>query len=63
MVSSKKVAGDLKMVRTTALAKSFSDSVIAYVKKRSKIENKPIKLLTYEYRNKELIVNQIFELL
>lgn len=47
----KKVAGDLKMVRTTAIAKEFSDEVIDYVKKRSSFESKPIKLLTYSYSN------------
>lgn len=45
----KKVSGDMKMVRTTAIARSFSQSVIDYVQKRTKIENKPIKLLKYSY--------------
>ena len=47
----KKVSGDSNMVRSTAIAKSFSDDVIDYVSKRSRIENKPIKLLTYSYEN------------
>lgn len=45
----KKVSGDLNMVRTTAIARSFSDTVVDYVKKREIFENKPIKLLTYDY--------------
>ena len=43
----KKVSGDLKMVRTTAIAKSFSDDVMDYVERRRKYEDKPIKLLKY----------------
>jgi len=45
----KKVSGDLNMIRTTAIAKSFSNIVVDYVKKREYFENKPIKLLTYNY--------------
>lgn len=45
----KKVSGDLNMIRTTAIARSFSDIVIDYVKNRKLFENKPIKLLTYNY--------------
>lgn len=45
----KKVSGDLNMVRTTAIAKSYSNVVVDYVKKRETFENKPIKLLTYDY--------------
>lgn len=45
----KKISGDLNMIRTTAIAKSFSESVIEYVKKREIIENKPIKLIEYKY--------------
>jgi len=47
----KKVSGDLKMVRTTAIAKSFSDSVKQYVSLRKQIEKKPIKLLQYSNSN------------
>lgn len=43
----KKVSGDLNMVRTTAIAKSFSAEVVDYVKRRCEYENKPIKLLRY----------------
>lgn len=43
----KKVAGDLNMLSTTAIAKSFSDDVIKYVEQRRKIENKIIKLVEY----------------
>lgn len=50
----KKVAGDLNMVRSTAIAKHFSDDVIDYVKKRRDIEKKPIKLLEYSYSNQRL---------
>lgn len=50
----KKVAGDSNMVRTTAIAKSFSDEVIRYVAQRKRIENKPIKLLRYVYENGKL---------
>ena len=39
------------MVRATALAKSYSSDVIQYVSQRTKIENKPIKLLQYVYAN------------
>ena len=45
----KKVAGDLNMVRTTAIAKSFSKEVIDYVTMRQRIELKPIKLIEYSY--------------
>ena len=49
----KKVSGDLNMVRTTAIAKSFSEVVIDYVRKRKMFENKPIKLLTYNYNTQK----------
>lgn len=45
----KKVSGDMKMLRTTAIAESFSSDVIDYVKKREVFESKPIKLLKYDY--------------
>lgn len=45
----KKISGDMKMLRTTAIAKSFSADVIDYVNKREKFENKPIKLVQYDY--------------
>ncbi|MGN0624343.1 MAG: hypothetical protein ACI4JA_10425 [Oscillospiraceae bacterium] len=45
----KKISGDMKMLRTTAIAKSFSEEVIDYVAKRKMFENKPIKLVKYEY--------------
>ena len=50
----KKVAGDSNMIRTTAIAKSYSDDVVQYVLKRTCIENKPIKLLKYIYVNGKL---------
>lgn len=37
------------MVRTTAIAKSYSEDVVQYVSQRKRIENKPIKLLQYCY--------------
>lgn len=52
----KKVAGDLNMVRTTAIAKSFSKDVQEYVEKRSQLENKPIKLLQYSFVDGRLIL-------
>ena len=55
----KRVSGDLKMVRTTAIARSFHPDVIDYVSKRSKIEGKSIKLLEYSYSNGKLSFNQI----
>ena len=42
-----KASGDQKMVRSTAIAHSFSQEVIDYVKMRKRIENKPIKLVKY----------------
>lgn len=47
----KKVSGDMKMLRTTAIAKSFSAEVIDYITKRKTFENKPIKLVQYNYSN------------
>jgi hypothetical protein len=55
----KKVAGDSNMVRTTAIAKSFSNDVIQYVSQRKRIENKPIKLLQYSYGEKGLELSAI----
>lgn len=51
----KKVSGDLNMIRTTAIARNFSDDVINYVKNRKFFENKPFKLLTYHYSPNELL--------
>ena len=45
--SQNKASGDQKMVRSTAIAHSFSQEVIDYVKMRKRIENKPIKLVKY----------------
>ena len=41
--------GDSKMLRTTAIAKNYSEEVIQYVNQRSIIESKTIKLLQYDY--------------
>lgn len=43
----KKVFGDQKMIRATAIAQRFSPKVIEYVHMRSRIERKPIKLVRY----------------
>lgn len=45
----KKVSGDMKMLRATAIAKRFSEEVIQYVGQRTIIENKKIKLIQYDY--------------
>lgn len=50
----KKVSGDSNMIRTTAIAKSYTDDVKQYVSQRKRIENKPIKLLQYSYDNGSL---------
>lgn len=55
----KKVAGDSNMVRTTAIAKSFSSEVIQYVAQRERIESKPIKLLVYRYDKSQLFLSRI----
>ncbi len=49
----KKVSGDMKMLRVTAIAKSFSDEVKEYVERRKVIENKTIKLVQYEYQEQD----------
>ena len=55
----KKISGDMKMIRTTAIAKSFSLEVIDYVKKRKAYENKPIKLVQYKFNNDGFDLEQI----
>ena len=50
----KKVSGDSNMVRTTAIAKTYSDAVKQYVSQRMRIENKPVKLLQYSVDNGSL---------
>ena len=55
----KKVSGDLNMIRTTAIARSFSKEVIDYVNNRKNIENKPIKLLKYTYTNGQFSLERI----
>lgn len=47
----KKVNGDFSMVRTTAIAKSFSTEVKEYLTKRKKYEGKEILLLRYENKS------------
>ncbi len=58
----KKVSGDSNMVRTTAIAKKYSVDVIQYVKQRQHIENKPIKLLQYDYENGSLRLSSCLNL-
>ena len=55
----KKVSGDLNMIRTTAIAKSFDKDVIAYVNDRKEIEKKPIKLIQYKYSDNEFWLEKI----
>ena len=43
----------MKMLRVTAIAKSFSDEVKEYVERRKVIENKTIKLVQYEYQEQD----------
>ena len=57
----KKVSGDSNMVRTTAIAKSYSADVIQYVSQRTRIENKPIKLLQYTCETGSLSLVDITE--
>ncbi len=52
----KKANGDYSMLRTTAIANSFSDDVKAYLRIRKEIERKEVALLTYQYTNGELIL-------
>ena len=55
----KKISGDMNMLRTTAIAREFSKEVLDYVDKRKSIENKPIKLLQYSYRNGKFLLERI----
>ena len=55
----KKISGDMNMLRTTAIAGSFSKEVTDYVNKRESIENKPIKLLRYLYKNGEFLLERV----
>ena len=55
----KKLYGDMNMLRTTAIARSFSEEVVDYVNKRKDIENKPIKLLQYVYIDGVFSLKQI----
>lgn len=47
----KKLSGDLNMLRTTAIASSFSPDVINYVRQRKEFENKTVKLVKYGCNN------------
>lgn len=55
----KKVNGDYSMVRTTAIANSFSEDVIAYLRQRRHIERKEVALLTYQYTEGDLILTPV----
>lgn len=43
----KKVNGDFNMLRTTAIAQTFTDKVVDYVEKRKRYEGKGINLLIF----------------
>ena len=59
----KKISGDMNMLRTTAIARSFSDEVLDYVNKRERIENKSIKLLRYLYKNGKFFWKKLIDFL
>ena len=59
MVLQKKVSGDMNMIRTAAITRPFSKKVIDYVNKRKNIENRPIKLLRYLYKNQRFLLERI----
>jgi len=50
----KKAQGDMKMLRTSAIAKSFSKDVVEYVNNRTKLESKRIKLIEYDYSEEKV---------
>lgn len=55
----KRVNGDYSMLRTTAIANSFSDKVIEYLIKREQIEKKSVLLLKYINTDKGLNLKKI----
>ena len=56
----KRVHGDQKMVRTTAIARTFSPEVIQYLEMRKEIEKKTVKLLSYKLDQQgQLTLNRI----
>lgn len=58
----KKISGDMNMLRTTAVAKRFSEDVIQYVQQRTVLENKPIKLVEYTCNEAgDFILNPILQ--
>ena len=57
----KRAQGDQKMVRTTAIAQSFSPNVVQYVKMRERIEKRPVKLLKYSLNGRNELMLQAVE--
>ncbi|MEM7591718.1 MAG: EVE domain-containing protein [Cyanobacteria bacterium P01_A01_bin.83] len=53
----KRVNGDSRSIRTFAIASSFTDGVINYLKKREELENKKVSLLTYILVENELKIS------
>jgi hypothetical protein len=54
----KRVNGDYHMIRTIAIAKSFSNEVIEYLKKKKEIEDKEILLLKYSFSEGKLLLEK-----
>lgn len=57
----KRAYGDQKMVRSTAIAQSFSPDVIQYIKMRERIEKKPVKMLRYSLSAQNELIFQPVE--
>jgi hypothetical protein len=55
----KKVNGDFNMLRTTAIAKSFSLGVINYLKQRKELENKRVSLFEYTNHHNNLTLTEV----
>jgi hypothetical protein len=55
----KKVNGDFNMLQTTAIAKSFDDDVLDYLKKRKLFESKIVTLLQFENINNNLTLKGV----
>lgn len=55
----KRAHGDQKMVRSVGIARHFSEDVINYVRMRTFIENKPIRLIEYYMKDDQLVLQPI----
>ena len=55
----KKVNGDFNMLQTTAIAKSFDDDVLDYLKKRKVLENKKVTLLQFANIDNKLTLKEV----